>query len=155
LSMMDENHELSQSRPHLVQEMASPEVCKEYFDHLSSQLPVYVCVIGLPGDTPKMYIEKTGIKTISGVVRVFWRPEDMNIYLDMIVIGEGMDPSEVRFWETNVDNLIVMLKKVDKSKRNKGIKGIRAVTCITRDALEYTGLLDVDIFWTNESEVMV
>ena len=154
--MMAGNHmSLKKPRRHLVKEPLTAATCVEFFDHLQGRRPLYICVIGSPGATPRLYIENGQGPGRQGLVRVFFRQEDVLMYMDLISIGESIDPTAVRYWETDAESLVTMLNTVDSKKRQAGLQGVRAITTVCRNDKEFTGLIDMETFWTADRAVVV
>ena len=150
--MTAENHMLFKMPKKIHLPEALPEsFYRKYFKALGPGGTLYVCVIAPNGTTPRVYLEKSKEETTSGIVRIFFRKEDAETYLDMVASAERCSPELIRYWETAFDDLIPLLMKVDKNSRAKGRAGVRSVV----NVFHQYRMVDVDIFWTKEPHLMV
>jgi hypothetical protein len=145
----------SAPKEHLVHEVATPAACIAYFDSLVKNSPLYVCVIGPAGGTPKIYVENTHNKQIYGLVRIFFRRDDITRYADLVAEAERYDPEIVRYWETDTSSVVGVLQRIDAHRRERSGLGITAVTSMVSSITDQVQLLDIDVFWTGDRAVMV
>jgi hypothetical protein len=123
----------------------------KYFDLMYDKKPLYVCVLMDQNNVPRIYMEKSECNDIEGIVRVFLEKEDVNLYMNILVDEKKAIESSVKYWESNYEDLAKMLMRVDKSNKEKNKKGVRGVACAIVDSY----IVDMDIFWTNEKNLMV
>lgn len=114
----------------------------------------YVCLVRAdPSDKYyKPYLEHPPENsTLSGIMRIFVRKEDASVYAQMIAQGEGLDLDLVKRWETPYAQILSFVREMADKHILLGLPGIRAVTTVIAN----DELVDADIFWTKEPEIMV
>ncbi len=127
------------------------EVKLQYFEALRGTTPIYLCIVSGNSSTPRMYFEKDEQNKVDGIVRVFFSKDDIEIYMDMVADSERVPYTMVKLWETNLTEVVKFLIKLNNSSKNNNKKGIRAVA----STIFMNTLTEVDVFWTNETELMV
>jgi hypothetical protein len=114
----------------------------------------YICLVKAnPEDQNyKAYLEHPPEgANISGIMRVFCRKTDVNLYAQLVARGEDIDISSVKRLETTFTDILAYVRDLEMRHTSFNIPGIRAVTSIVSDE----EFIDADIFWTNEPEKMV
>lgn len=123
----------------------------KYFDTMYGKKPLYVCVLMDKNNVPRVYTEKGFSKEIDGIVKVFFEKKDVNSYINKLLDERTVSEDTIKYWESNYEDLVKMLIKIDKTNREKHGKGIRGVTC----AVIGLHIVNIDVFWTNEKNLMV
>lgn len=114
----------------------------------------YLCLVkGDPADKGfKAYLEHPPQDAdLTGILRVFFRKTDANLYAQLVAQAEGLDLGSIKRWEANYSEVLSYIRNLSMKHFTFGLKGIRAMTSVISD----DDLVDVDLFWTNEPEKML
>lgn len=123
----------------------------KYFDTMYDKKSLYVCVLMDQNSVPRLYMEKGLSKDIEGIVKVFFEKQDVNLYMNILVDEKKASEDIIKYYESNYEDLTKMLIKIDKNNKEKQKKGIRGIAC----AVVNSHIVDIDVFWTNEKNLMV
>lgn len=119
------------------------EVIIDYFDGLYWNDNLYVCLLDLEGDVPRLYLEKT--KKNGKIVRVFNKLTEANAYAAMVAESEKVESIFIKKWEIKFLDLIEYLNEVSKKYKDKEKNGLKIVASGIHDQK----LIELDILWTD------
>jgi hypothetical protein len=129
------------------------EYYKKYFDAISTNSNVYICVIQDESQSSAVYLERPAdkVKDVEGIIRVFYTQSDLLRYNKSVSVRENISLDFVKKWELPFDLFIDHLSKLDVKYKNAGKKGIMAVASAVYDER----FVHVDTVWTKDRNVMV
>ncbi len=114
----------------------------------------YVCLVKAdPSDVYyKAYLEHPPKDVnVHGIIRIFMRKEDADAYANLVAMSEGIDLDLVKRWETPFTEVLGYVRNLEGKHKSLNIQGIRAVTSMVAN----DDLVDIDIFWTGEKEIVL
>jgi hypothetical protein len=129
-----------------------PHLMQEYVTFMKLEKKFYICVIASEYLTPMIYMERASEKdTVSGIIRVFFKEDDLLDYVTMLLARENLEEDELKKVRLSVDDIAAYTKKINDSQIKSGKNGVKSVV----SAIEGDYLYDIDVLWTSQAEVMV
>lgn len=123
----------------------------KYFNHLSKDNKMHVCVISGEDESPRVYMEKSSDERFEGIVRAFYKIEDAELYADAIVASTGIDHKYVKRWDINLADAVNYFSKLSKTWEAKTSKKIKLIASKS----EEMGFSSLDLIWTDCEDFVV
>lgn len=140
---MTENSPTSQVIKIEFKNFVPDKLVEDYFDAMYWDENFYVCLVDMPEDSPRMYLEKT--KNSESIIRVFHKLEQAKIYGNMVSQKEEIPPEFVKRWEIKFYELIEYLNKTSKKFKEQGKSELKIVSSGIHDEK----FVELDILWTD------
>lgn len=119
------------------------EMIMSYFDSLYWNDNLYLCLIDLENDSPRMYLEST--KSKDQIIRVFNSLADVAIYSSMVCEKEKISPESVKKWEIKFHDLLQYLNRISKKYKKQNKKALKVIASGIYDEK----LVELDVLWTD------
>lgn len=117
-----------------------------YMDTLYWNDNLYICLINLEDETPKMYLETT--KSSEKIIRVFTSTEDISTYASLVCEQEKITMDFVKKWELKFHDLIEYLNKISKKYKKDEKISLKIVGSGFYDEK----IIELGVLWSNMDE---
>jgi hypothetical protein len=132
-----------------------PVLYTRYFDSITGDKNVYICIIQNESQVGAVYLEKTlkeeGREDVEGAIRVFFNPEDLTRYGKHVAYAEEVPFEFVRRWEMKFSAFIDYVSQMDAKYKETGRLGVRAIASAIHDEK----FVELDVLWTSDTSLMV
>lgn len=130
-----------------------PELYKQYFDIVTNNGTVCVCVITNENQVNTVYLEapRKKDKDLDGFIRVFFDVSHMKQYGTQVAMKEQIHPDLVKRWELPFNELVEYVKTMDERRRAKGSPGVMAIAY----SIHAQKFIEIDTVWTSDKDIMV
>lgn len=116
---------------------------EDNFDAMYWNQKFYLCLIEVPGGSPRMYLEKT--KTEQSIIRAFHDEEAADYYCQIVGAKENIGEGVVKKWEIKFLELIEYIQKVGNKYKEEKKGPIKVVSSGFYDGK----VVELDVMWTN------
>lgn len=130
-----------------------PELYSKWFDVISKNEKVYVCVIQNDDQINTVYLEHPRERGphVDGLIRVFFDLPHLKRYGTQVAMSEGIHPDAVRRWELKFTELFEYVQTMDTRRRQAGKLGIMAIA----SSVHAEKFVELDTIWTSDMNLMV
>jgi hypothetical protein len=141
---------ISKKNGDLLIDMIPPRIYLEYFNILVKKKPLYLPIV-IEDNNPILFIEQGKTDSIAGILRVFYKIEDMELYIQFVTKLMGYPRGMIKPYEVDFNRASKMICDLSYENMKANEKPIRAVSVVKWNG----SFRDLTIFWSHEPECMV